>query len=152
MINRLLSIAIVAALALTACTETASETSKDVADARQDAVESNDEARAEASRQVAKANERMDSAQQAQSETTHDADRQLAGVEAEGMAAKARAEYDIDMTAAEGRHRVSREKCDAFESAARNACIGDADATLAADRSLAASNRDTTILATKYRK
>jgi hypothetical protein len=152
MINRLLTIAVVAALALTACTETASETSKDVADARQDAVESNDEARAEASREVAKANERMDSAQQNQSEKDSDADRKLAGIEADGMAARARADYDIAMTAAEGRHQVSKEKCDAYEGAAANACIATADATLAADRSLAASNRDAAILAAENAK
>lgn len=146
MINRLLSIAVVAALALTACTETASETSKDVADARQDAVESNDEARAEASREVAKANERMDSAQQDRSEENNDADKKIAGIEAEGMSARARAEYDVAITAAEGRHRVSTEKCGAFDGAAKNACIANADATLAADRSLAASNRDAALL------
>lgn len=150
--NRIVSIAAIAALGLAGCMETASETKEDVTEARQDAAESNDEARADASRDVAEANERMESMQQEQSETKLDADRKMTSVESEAMIAKARADYDIAMTEAKGRHEVSKEKCDALDRVAKNACIESSDAALTADQSLAKVNRDAAILATEYKK
>jgi hypothetical protein len=150
--NRFITITAIAALSLAGCMETASETKRDVTEARQEAAESNDDARVDASRDVAEANERMDSMQQDRSAAKLDADKKMTEVESGAMIAKARADYDIAMTEAKGRHQVSKEKCDALDRVAKNACVKRIDTTLTADQSLATSNRDAAILAAEYNR
>ena len=150
MINRSILTAAIVALTLSGCTESMSRTSHDVAETRYAAAESNDEARMDTSREVAKANEQFDSVWQAQSESEREARRKMIEVESIAMIAKATADFNLTMTEAMDRHQVAKEKCDSLSSANENACVDSINALLIADQSLASVNRDTALVAAEY--
>lgn len=147
---RLLPIVAIISLILTGCSETSGEVRKDDGEQRRDAIDSNDRDRSDTTREVAEANERMANAQYASSNMEND--KILTEVESEAMIAKVEADYDIAMMEANGRHLISKEKCEHLDGKASDACVGKIDEALTADRSLATDNRDTAIVAVQYRK
>jgi hypothetical protein len=152
MMSRSIPAATILTLMLCGCTETPAETKRDVSEAKQTAAESNDEAQTNANKEVLMANEKIVDEQQAQSETSEDSRKKITQFESAAMIAKARADFDVAITQAKGRQRVAKEKCDALDRAARNVCVSAVDATMAADESLAAANRDNALLVAEYHK
>jgi hypothetical protein len=150
MISRSILTAAIVALTLSGCTESMSRTNHDVAEARDAAAKSNDEARMDTSREVAEANEQFDSVWQAQSESDREARRKMIEVESIAMIAKATTDFNLTMTEAMSRHQVAKGKCDALNRADEEACVSSINASLIADQSLAKFDRDTALVAAEY--
>ena len=146
MMNRMIPIAAFAALMLTGCQETSSDTAKDVAEARQDAAEDSAEARHDANDDVAQADDKVADAQQAYANADEGALRKLTKVESEAMIEKAKAAFDVASTEASGRHKVAKEKCGALTGVDKDACLSTADATLAAEQAAATASRDAALV------
>jgi hypothetical protein len=140
--NKLLPLAIVAALLLAGCKETASDTASDVADARQEASQDNAEAKQDANETIADANAEVADAQEDYVENSDTTMKKLTIAESEAMVKAANADYDVAKVEAEGRHKIAREKCDALSGAEKDSCNNIADANLTADTSSAAAVRD----------
>ena len=150
MINRLIPFAAAAALVLTGCKETASDTANDVADARQEARQDNSEARKDANAEIADANAEVNDAQEAYDEKTDDTHKKLTIAESEAMIKTAKADYDVAKVEAEGRDKIAREKCDALSGTEKTSCNHIAEATLVAETSSAAAVRDALLLDATY--
>lgn len=150
MINRLIPLVAVAALMLTGCKETASDTANDVADARQEARQDNSEARQDANADIAEATDKVNDAQAAYAESTDDTRKKLTLAESEAMIKTAKADYDVAKVEAEGRDKIAMEKCDALSGAEKDSCKHIAAATLVADISSASAVRDALLLDATY--
>ena len=152
MMIRLLTIAAIFSLLLTGCMKNATEADKDGEEFRRDATESNDRARFDTTRAVAKANERMEREGVRQFLSNMEDDKILTEAESEAMISKAKADYDAAMMQAKGRYQRTKGECDGLSTLQNEICIGHLDETLTADRLLAAENRDTAIVSVQYRK
>lgn len=150
MINRLIPLAAVAALMLTGCKETPSDTASDVADARQEATQDNSEARQDANAEIADANAQVNDAQTAYDEKSDDTRKKLTLAESEAMIKTAKADYDVAKVEAEGRDKIAKAKCDAFSGPEKTSCDNVAQATLVAETSSAAAVRDALLLDATY--
>lgn len=145
MINRLIPIVAVAALLLAGCNEAPSETSKDVTQAREDASQDVSEARQDASKKESKSEEKVIDAAQAYAKTDANAREKLTAVESEAMASGAKADFDVAMAEAEGRHEIATEECGGLQGVDKTACVSTADANFAADEAAATAIRDTAL-------
>jgi len=146
MMSRLIPIVAVGALLLAACNESPSETSKDVTQAREKASQDVNEARQDASKTESKSEEKVVDAQQAYAKSDATAREKLTAVESEAMAAQAKADFDVAITEAEGRHNIAVEKCGALEGVTKKACVSTADADFAAQQAAATANRDAALV------
>ncbi len=139
-----------AALMLAGCTESPSETAKDVSEARQEAAEDSNEARDDRSEEVSKANEDV---AEAKHDVMHGDDgeiKKLTAAEAEAMSEKAKADFDVATTDAEGRLNIATEKCDALSGVDKDACVSTANATFAADKAAATATRDAALVRAEH--
>lgn len=146
---RMIPLTLAVSLALVAgCKESSSETSRDVAEARVEAAESNDDAREDAAGDMADASGELAEARQDYREAEGDAHDDLNASESEAMVAAAHARYDVMHTAAQGRHKVAMERCDGMaRGEERDACETEADGVLAVGESEAEQARDEALLA-----
>jgi vacuolar-type H+-ATPase subunit H len=142
MMNQLIPVVAVMALLLAGCKESASETSKDVTQAREEASQEVSEARQDADRTENKSEEKVIDAQQEYSKTDANAREKLTEVESDAMANQAKADFEVAKTEAEGRHNIAVEKCGALEGVDKKACVSTADANFAADEAAATAIRD----------
>lgn len=147
--RRMIPLALAISLAmLVGCQESTSETSRDVAEAREDAAESNEAAREDAADEMDDASGELAEARQDYRETEGDAHEDLNESESEAMVAAAHARYDVMHTAAQGRHKVAMERCDGMSRGEeRDACVTEADGVLAVSESEAEQVRDEALLA-----
>ena len=145
--HRILSLAaaIAAVLALAGCQETASDTASDVAAARDDANKTDSEARQDAERAAAKANDQLVDAQQTYADTEGAARQKLTSAAADTMVSAAKAQYEVDKTATQGRYNVAVEKCDGLSGADRDACTSRANSVAMAEEAQAVATRDAAI-------
>ena len=142
--------ALAAALMLSACQESATHTAKDVAEARDQAAQKNAETRADASKEVAKANDKVADAQQAYAKTDESARKVLTRAESDAMIKTANANYDVAVVEADGRHKIAREKCDGMKGVDKDACQSTADATLLADKAGSTATRDASLVQAEH--
>jgi hypothetical protein len=144
---RLVPLVAVAALMLAACQETPSETAKDVAAARHDAVENVDAARQDKDKVVSKNNDQVADARQAYVKTDEIARQKLTQVESDAMVKTANADFEIASAEATGRNEIAVQRCDALTGVDKDACVSAAAATLASEQATATSNRDAMLVA-----
>ena len=142
MIIRLIPILALAALLLGGCKESASETSKDVSQAREKASKDVSTAQQEANKTEMKAEKKVDEAQQDYAKSQAGAQGKLNKTEAEAMSKMAKADFEVAMAEIKGRHNIATEKCGVLTGVEKTACQSSADATLAADEAIAIANRD----------
>lgn len=114
----------------------------DVAQAQNEAAEELAEAREEAAKEIAAAEREVADARREFRGTSEEAGEQLREVEKQALDKRAEAGYELAITKAEARHKVSLEQCDGLERELQNACIADADANLVVDRAAARSQRE----------
>jgi len=146
-LNRLVPLAVLAALFLAACNETPSETDEDVTQAREEASENISDARQDAIEAENEAAENVVDARQQYTETDSDAREDLTEAEADAMIKKAEADFDVAMAEAEGRHEIATEKCGVLDGVEEEACLSSAHAKFEAEKALAIANRDATLVA-----
>jgi len=150
-LNRLLPLAVLAALLLAGCKETASETAKDVTQAREKASQDISAAQQDASKVENKAETKIVDAQQQYAETDADARAKVSDAQSEALQSTAKADFDVAVAEAEGRYNVAVEQCGVLSGAERKACMSKADAEYKADEALATANRDADlVVADKY--
>lgn len=142
MMIRLIPILALAALLLGGCNESASETAKDVSQAREKASTDMSTAQKDANKAENMADQKVAAAQQDYVETKAGAQSKLNKVEADAMVTVAKADFDVAMADLEGRHLIATEKCGMLKGAEKTACLSTADAALAADQAIATANRD----------
>lgn len=142
MIIRLVPIIALAAVLLGGCNESATETSKDVSQAREKASEDVSAAQKEAMKDENKAERKVAEAQQDYAETRAGAQGDLSEAEAEAMATMAKADFDVAMAEIEGRHNIATEKCGVLKGVEKDSCVSTADAAFEADKAIAIANRD----------
>ncbi|MDZ4729886.1 MAG: hypothetical protein SH820_08095 [Xanthomonadales bacterium] len=142
MIIRLVPIIALVMLLLGGCSESATETSKDVGQAREKARDDVSAAQKDAVKDEDKAEHKVAEAQQDYAETRADAQGNLNQVEADAMVTRANADYDVALAEMEGQHRIAIEKCDALKDVEKDSCVSTADATFEADKARAIANRD----------
>jgi len=93
---------------------------------------------AEAADTVADAKQEFD-------KTNAQAQKKLTQAEADAMARDAHALYAVEITQAEGRNKVAKEKCDVLTGPDKDACASKAAADLASEQSAALAKRDATL-------
>ncbi len=143
---RLITIVALATFLLAGCNKTPSETSKDVAKAREVATQDSNAAREDASKTENKANENVADAQDVYAESKAGAQEKLSAAESKAMIAKAKADFDVALTDAEGRHSIAIEKCGSLKGVDKTACVSTADAKLASDQADATAERDSALM------
>lgn len=134
----------------TGCQETASANAADVAEVRADANEDIDEARQDAGKDVAEANLEVMEARADHDASSVDADAELTATESAAMVVRARANFDIDIAEARGRHEIAKERCGTLTGVEKEACFSTADAEHAADEAAATATRDASLVAAEY--
>jgi len=150
MIIRLLPILALAALLVGGCSKSPSETSKDVAKAREKASQDVTAAQKDASKTESKTDLKVAEAEMDYSKTEDGAHDKLNQVESEAMAKMAAAEFDVAMAEAKGRHNIETKKCGVLKDVEKTACLSAADATLAAEKATATANRDAHLVAADH--
>lgn len=141
----------VSGLALVAgCQESATAHASDVAEVRAEAREDNAEAIEDATDEVAEANQDVREARDDYDETAGEAHEELSATEADAMAVRARANFDVAMVEAKGRHEVAKEGCGDLTGVEKDACFSTADALHAADEAAAIATRDAALVAADY--
>ena len=150
MINRLILASGIAVLMLAGCKETASDTANDVAEARQEAAQDNNDAQLDANKEIADVNGKVIDAQAAYAQDGNITRKKLTIAESDAMVKTAEADYDVAKVAAEGRNKIAQEKCDALSGTDKMSCYDIAKATLVADTSSAAAVRDTQLVDAAY--
>ena len=142
--------AAISAFALTACQETPSETAKDVAQARDTAVEQNQEARQEANEDRAQAAADVTEAKNDMVVVDNNRVNKITKAESEAMLTAAQTKYDVAMTESKGRYNIENEKCDALKGVGEDACRSTIEATLAAEEAAITATRDSEIVSATY--
>ena len=150
MIKQILPIAIVAALMISGCEKSPSDTATDVAVARKDAIENIDEARSDANKTVIKAQDQVANAQKKYGETDQRALNTLTAAESDAMIKTANALFDVAKAEAKGRYNIEKEKCGAFDGAAKDACMSTAAAVRAEELAMATKMRDEALMSAEY--
>jgi len=146
-LTRLLPIAAMAALMLTGCKETATETAEDVAKARSDATENVSEARQDLNKTINKAEEDVAEARHDYTERDTPARADLNEAKSDAMDDTAEANYDVAMAEAEGIENIASEKCGVLSGVEKNACLSAAEATFEAAKARAIAERDAALVA-----
>lgn len=150
MLNRIIPVIALAALLMAGCDKSATDTSEDVAKARENASQDVSKAQQDANKTEKKANEKVAAAQQDYAETDASAHAKLTAVESEAMIKSAHADFDVAMAAAEGRHKIAKEKCGASEGVDNKACLSTADATFAAEKADIIAHRDEALVQAEH--
>lgn len=148
MIHRMIPLAAALSLVLLAgCQESTTETTEDVAEAKMEAAGSNADAREDAADAMNEADGDVSQARDEYNESENKAYEKLSAVEAEAMVAAANAGYELEITAAQGRHQVAKQRCDGMtRGPEREACDTEVDGLLAVEESRAATVRDKALL------
>ncbi len=145
--SRLVPIALLAALMLAGCKETASETAEDVAKARADASEDVGAARQEASQTVQKADEQIADAQQEYANTDATARADLIEVQSDAMSKTAQADFDVAIANAKGIADVATEGCGMLTGVDKTACLSAAESEFEVSKAKATAERDAALVA-----
>lgn len=103
-------------------------------------------ARHDADKTVDKANDKLVDAQTDYARADDAARAKLTVVESQTMSKKAKADFDVAIAKAEGRHDIATEKCGALSGVDKTACISAADASFAAEQADATARRDQTLV------
>lgn len=143
---RLIPLAAAALLILGGCDKTPTERSQDVADVRENAMQESGEARQDASKTVAKAQNKVVDAQQAYNKSDEGAQKKLSAAESSAMIKTAEANFEVAKTEAQGRNDVAAEKCAALDGVDEDACLSTAKADLAASEAAATATRDAALV------
>jgi len=152
MMKRMIPIAAIAALLIVGCEKSPSGSAKAVEEARTDAAVSVDAARDDAAAKRDKANTKVAAATKDYVETRDDAAAKLSDVESAALVTKAKADFEVASTLADGRHDVAIEKCGVLSGTAKDACVSAADAAYAVEKSKATALRDGALLRADYRQ
>lgn len=150
MIYRLIPLVAIAVMLLTGCDNSASETSKNVTQAREDASQDVTEAKQGAEKIEDKANEKVADAQYAYAKTDATARAKLTEAESEAMISKAQADFDVALAEAEGLYHIAIEKCGAFKGVDKKACLSTADATFTAHQAAVTADRDVALVQAEH--
>ena len=142
---------VVASLALvTGCDQSASAQAADVAEVRAEARADTQDAVDEANDEVAEANADVREAQDDYDQSSDGANRQLNATEADAMAVRARANFDVAIVEAKGRYDIAKESCGNLTGIEKESCFSTADAEHAADEAAAIAARDAALVAADY--
>jgi len=147
LLKRIVPIVALAVLLLAGCKETASETAKDVAEARKDASEDNTEARQDASQTAVKADEKIADAQQDYAKSVAPAREDLSEAQSDASSDIAKADFDVAIIQAEGIADVASQKCGMLMGVEKKACFSTAEATFEASKAKATAERDAALVA-----
>jgi hypothetical protein len=123
---------------------------KDVAAARADAARDVASARDAASTSIANANDKVDAARADYVDQEQGARKTLTAVEAEAMAKRAHADYDVGTAQVDGAFSVARQKCDSYTGVDKTACLSTADAKRAMDQAQITASRDAALVAANH--
>lgn len=122
--------------------DVAEASAKASAEARTDSSE----ARKAASASITASSADVARAKQEYAETDQESRKKLTDVEATAMIEAAKARFDVEMTDAQGRHDVAAEQCDALSGVDKQSCLGTAAAVLASEQATATATRDAALV------
>ena len=148
MMNRIASIATIAALFLIGFQETAAGAAGDVSEASKVASTGIANGRKDANETIRKANDGEADAINSYASSDAEAEAKLAADQADAMSDRARAEYYLAMATARGSYMLAAQQCYALDrGAGRMACKSTADTMLAIASADAAALRDVALMA-----
>lgn len=142
MLVKAILIAAITVMTLSGCQENASETARDVSDAREDSAENVAETREDANQAVNSAQRDIADARQDVNKSDQNAREELTEAQSDALTVAAHADFDIAEAQAEGRSEVALERCDALTGDAKDSCTDNAKAMLDTELAAAASTRD----------
>lgn len=150
MIKRILPLVTLAALLISGCEKTPSDTAADVAGARKNAIENVGEARLDANGKVTEARNQVSEAQDNYAESDKNAAKALSEAESKAMIKTAKAQYEVAKVEAEGRYDIEKEKCTGLKGVTEDACLSSAAAVRAEALAKATEARDQVLLSAEY--